>query len=237
MPRSQNYVSTGLIDDAPEIEEERSSSRFSLVKGDYLPSRKFNKEKFETLGIDAETRKILMDAEYYHYLIIQLRWNTIVSFLIGIFGLAVCIVCYLSMDYQMLDEYFGWNFTPSPFLKQYAFACSAKDPHFWDMEDPNNKGFPNMRAEGNFTCQVIYVYLFSTLQLIVLSTIPYRYDRFAKTETEQKIDKQKQLKEMQFLQFKLEHVKWKQGPMGRSMTEVVPNNSSMNYSLVEQEKL
>ena len=51
------------------------------------------------------------------------------------------------------------------------------------MEDPNNPGFPNMRAEANFSCQVIYIYLSSTLQLIVLSTIPYRYDRFEKTES------------------------------------------------------
>lgn len=134
-----------------------------------------------------------------------MRWNTIVSFLIGIFGLVVCLVCYLSMDYQMLDDYFGWAFTPGPYLKQFAFACSEGRPHFWDLEDANNPGFPNMRAEGNFTCQVIYVYLYSTLQLIVLSTIPYRYDRFEKTESDKKVDKQRQLKELQFLQFKCEH--------------------------------
>lgn len=124
-----------------------------------------------------------MDAEYYHYLIIQLRWNTIVNFLIGFFGLVICIISYLSMDYDLLNQYFDWNLEPRPFIAQFAFACSEKNDHFWDMEDKNNPGFPNMRAEANFTCQVIYVYLYSTLQLIVLSTIPYRYDRFEKTES------------------------------------------------------
>jgi hypothetical protein len=94
------------------------------VKGKYLPSRTFlNKEKFETFGIDHETRKILMDAEYYHYLIIQLRWNTIVNFLIGIFGLLICAISYLSMDSSTLNTYFGWNLKPGPFIEQFAFRC------------------------------------------------------------------------------------------------------------------
>lgn len=60
-----------------------------------------------------------------------------------------------------------------------------------------------MRAETNFTCQVIFVYLYSTLQLIVLSTIPYRYDRFFKTDKEKQIDKQKTLEDVAFLKFKI----------------------------------
>ena len=60
-----------------------------------------------------------------------------------------------------------------------------------------------MRAETNFTCQVIFVYLYSTLQLIVLSTIPYRYDRFVKTDKQKHIDKDKTLEEVAFLKFKI----------------------------------
>ena len=60
-----------------------------------------------------------------------------------------------------------------------------------------------MRAETNFTCQVIFVYLYSTLQLIVLSTIPYRYDRFVKTDKQKHIDKEKTLEEVAFLKFKI----------------------------------
>lgn len=70
------------------------------------------------------------------------------------------------------------------------------------MENADNPGFPRMRAETNFTCQVIYIYLYSTFQLIVLSTIPYRYDRFVKTKEQQKIDKMKQLNTLKFLEFK-----------------------------------
>ena len=69
--RTQQFEPLDNAFDFPEITEEAKEERFSLVKGEYLPSRKFlNKEKFETFGIDAETRKILMDAEYYHYLIV-----------------------------------------------------------------------------------------------------------------------------------------------------------------------
>jgi hypothetical protein len=66
------------------------------------------------------------------------------------------------MDYQLLNEIFGTKFSPGPFIEQFAFACNEAKPHFWDMEDSNNPGFPRMRAETNFTCQVIYIYIYST---------------------------------------------------------------------------
>lgn len=48
-----------------------------------------------------------------------------------------------------------------------------------------------MRAETMFTCHIIYIYMYSTFQLIVLFSLPYRYDRFVKTEDQKKIDKQR----------------------------------------------
>lgn len=103
-----------------------------------------------------------MDAEYYHFLTIQIRFNTILSCLNSLFGLLICVLCYISMDYQLLNEIFGTKFSPGPFIEQFAFACNEAKPHFWDMEDSNNPGFPRMRAETNFTCQVIYIYIYST---------------------------------------------------------------------------
>jgi hypothetical protein len=145
-----------------------------------------------------------MDAEYYHYLTIQNRFNTIVSCLNSLFGIILCLLSYISMDYESINRVFGTAFAPTGFISQFAFACNTEKPNYWDMEDPNNPGFPRMRAETNFTCQVVYVYIYSTFQLIVLSTIPYRYNRFAKTEEQQKLDKQRALKDVEFLQFKLE---------------------------------
>lgn len=108
----------------------------------------------------------------------------------------------MSMDYSTIGEKYHLHFTPSEFIKQFAFECS-KQITKWDMEDPNNQGFPRMRAETNYTFHVIFIYLYSTLQLIVLSTIPYRYDRFMKTDKQKQIDKQKTLEAVTFLKFKL----------------------------------
>lgn len=154
---------------SPEFDPETSSQqdiqedRPTLIKGEYLPSRKFlSKAKLEELGIDEETRQVLMDAEYYHYLTIQNRFNTIVSCLNSLFGILICALCYISMDYEAINRTFGTSFKPGAFIEQFAFACNTDRPDFWDMEDYSNPGFPRMRAETNFTCQVIYVYIYST---------------------------------------------------------------------------
>ena len=111
----------------------------------------------------------------------------------------------MSMDYSTLGEKYHLHFTPSDFIKQFAFECS-KQITKWDMEDPNNQGFPRMRAETNYTFHVIFIYLYSTLQLIVLSTIPDRYDRFMKTDKQKQIDKQKTLEAVTFLDLNLDMV-------------------------------
>lgn len=108
----------------------------------------------------------------------------------------ICAVCYLSMDYEQMNQMWGIHFVPGKVLESFAFACDETKPHFWKMENLDNPGFPRMRAESNFTCQVIYIYLYSTLHLIVLSTIPYRYDRFVKTEGQLKLDKKRRLKRL-----------------------------------------
>jgi hypothetical protein len=75
----------------------------------FLPNNKFvasDKNKSSALGIDEDTRKRLKVAEYYHYLTIQIRWNTIVSFLISIFELAVCVICFMAnYDQSIITKY------------------------------------------------------------------------------------------------------------------------------------
>lgn len=196
---STDLFSIQAEEGSQELSEQRIDSvgrRSSFVKGSLLPSRKFDQEKLEALGIDQETQKVLMDAEYYHYLTVQIRINTICQIINSIFGLGLCALSYFSMDYELLNSRWGTNFTPGPFLRQFAFGCHPDQPTRWDLENPKNPGFPVMRAETNFTCQIVYVYLYSTIQLIVLSTVPYRYDRFVKTEEQQRIDKQRQLKQV-----------------------------------------
>ena len=196
--------------DSNEHDESKSLSRPSLVVGQFLPNQKLVascKSKSMKMGIDEETRNILKVAEYYHYLTIQNRWNTIVSFLISIFEIGVCILCFMCMDYHNMAIKWKIKFKPSPFLLQFAFACDPTKDHFWNMEDDSNPGFPRMRAETNFTFHIIFIYLYSTLQLVVLSTIPYRYDRFIKTDKQKQIDKEKAIEDVAFLKFKLKQEK------------------------------
>ena len=66
----QKNLDTFAID-LEEIEEEKGRSSF--VMKNLLPNLKnitASREKCEALGIDEETRKLLKDAEYYHYLVI-----------------------------------------------------------------------------------------------------------------------------------------------------------------------
>lgn len=109
------------------------------------------------------------------------------------------------MDYGHFNSVWGTHLDPQGFVSQFAFGCNPKRPDFWDLENPLSPGFPLMRAETNFTCQVVYIYLYSTFQLIVLSSIPYAYDRFVKTEKEKAHDKARQLERIEFLHFKVEN--------------------------------
>lgn len=131
------------------------------------------------------------------------------------------------MDYSVIGEKYNLHFTPSNFIKQFAFECKTPKHTKWDMEDPYNPGFPRMRAESNYTFHVIFIYLYSTLQLIVLSTIPYRYDRFKKTDEQKQIDKQKTLEEVTFLKFKLNRTRtqsyYNSGPL-RSLSMQFESN-------------
>ena len=177
-----------------EFVEDKRDNTATLVKGEFLPNLRFkNKEMLAAFGIDEHIRKVLLDAEYYHYLCIQIRINTVMNILLSAFGFIICIISYLSMDYVQMNTIFGTNFHPKPFILQFAFACYEKNQHFWDLENPLNPGFPKLRAETNFTCQIIYIYLASTFQIILLYTIPYFFNRFDKSEKERKQDKEKKL--------------------------------------------
>jgi hypothetical protein len=71
----------------------------SLIKGKLLPSNRYLVNQ-RACGLDDKTRAELRAAEYYHFLIIQIRWNTIITFLISICELAMFFLCIYSMDYE-----------------------------------------------------------------------------------------------------------------------------------------
>jgi hypothetical protein len=64
-------------------------------------------------------------------------------------------------------------------------------------------GFPKFWAENLFTCHEVYIFIYTTLHIFVLSKIPYWYDRFEKEETEKKKDRLRLRKLAGYLQHKL----------------------------------
>jgi len=86
----------------------------------------------ETFGINEEIRKVLMDAEYYHYLVIQIRVNTLANFLLAIYGLVIFIFSFLSMDYIWMNDHWHTHFSPKSFLSQFALLCAPKIG-YWKM--------------------------------------------------------------------------------------------------------
>jgi hypothetical protein len=45
----------------------------------------------------------------------------------------LCIICFYSMDYNIINTMFGTDLQPSPFFEEFAFGC-YKEAHFWDLE-------------------------------------------------------------------------------------------------------
>jgi len=48
-----------------------------------------------------------MEAEFHHFCRVQITYNTIVSFLLSLFGLGICLICIYSMDYFWINKWFG----------------------------------------------------------------------------------------------------------------------------------
>ena len=118
------------------------------------------------LKIDSNTRLELQRAEYWHFLSIQIRWNTIVTFLISFLEIMTFMLAFYSMDSHKV---FGRE-TPGLF-QNFKFYCMGHDLSRWETG-------VTPAAEILFTMHVIIIFLYSTINLMVLSTVPYRYNRF-----------------------------------------------------------
>ena len=134
------------------------------------------------LNIDRETRLKLEKLEYWHFLSIQIRWVTIVTFMISLIEVATFLLAFYSMDFKkVLDK------DVPEFIKKFRFYCIEGSPSRWETE-------VTPLAEILFTMHVIIIFMYSTINLMVLSSIPFKYNRFAKTEKEIEIDREKREK-------------------------------------------
>ena len=131
------------------------------------------------LQIDRDTRLQLDNYEYWHFLSIQIRWVTIVTFMISWIELLTFIICFYSMD---AEKVFQIN-VPSVF-DGFKFYCEENSVSRWNTD-------VKPQAEILFTMHVIIIFMYSTINLMVLSTVPFKYNRFMKTDDEKKIEKAK----------------------------------------------
>jgi hypothetical protein len=89
----------------PVFEKKAVNERY-LILGEYLPNLKTLKELREN-KVDAETLKNVIEAEFHHFCRVQITYNTIVSFLLSLFGLGICLICIYTMDYHWINKWFG----------------------------------------------------------------------------------------------------------------------------------
>ena len=72
-------------------------------------------------------------------------------------------------------------------MKVFEFSCSERHKSVWEVE---NTTFSMIFFKLHF----IVIFMYTTLFIIVLFKIPYKYDRIEKTKKEKKDDKKQRAK-------------------------------------------
>ena len=70
------------------------------------------------------------------------------------------------------------------FLLEFGFECKIDHPTRWWVEY-------SAKSSTLWELHTIIVFMYTTLAIVVMSTIPFKYDRFVKTEKEIAKDEQK----------------------------------------------
>ena len=99
-------------------------------------------------------------------------------FIIAIFEILVFVVAVFSMDFT---DHSG------NFIKLFGFECKKGEESVWWI----GKTF---KSGTTWELHFMIIFIYTTVSLIVLSTIPYKYDRFVKTEKEIEADAKKEEK-------------------------------------------
>ena len=99
----------------------------------------------------------------------QIWTHDVGNFITSLFELFVWVVALFSMDYtDILDP---------NFLESFAFECLNNHESIWWIEK-------SVKSSTLWELHFIIVFMYTTLAIIVMSTIPHKYDRFIKTEKE-----------------------------------------------------
>ena len=117
------------VKNALEISAQKNkyASLFDVCPQQRLSPLPHHKTKIK---IDKETRKRLDRFEYWHFLSIQLRWFTIVTFLTSLTGAGVFVLSFFSMDVDKIAP----RWIVSDFVESFKFGCNPNHLSKWDTE-------------------------------------------------------------------------------------------------------
>ena len=115
--------------------------------------------------------------EHWHFLAMQIWIHNVGSFLVAVFEVLVFVVALFSMDYTAIS---------GDFMKLFAFECKVGTSSVWWI----GKTF---KSGTTWELHFMIIFIYTTVSLIVLATVPYKYDRLKKTEEE--IEHERKLEE------------------------------------------
>ena len=141
--------------------------------------------------LDEETLRTLERKEQWHFSILQLGWFTIGVFLTSLFELLIFTIGGLSSDFPERIEVFGDTVSNGIYWLQvhFGFGCQTERgfPTRWQTELTSY-------TMTLFKLHFIVIMMYTTLFIIVLFKIPYKYDRLQKTPKEQKAERKRRAK-------------------------------------------
>ena len=127
------------------------------------------------LNLTAEQRLQCDEMEQWKFLSVQIWIQNVGSFLIAFFELLVFFIAIFSMDFTRHSP--NW-------IKNFGFMCKDGTDSIWWIHRSNSSG-------TLWELHIIICFLYTTLVIIILSTVPYKYDRFIKTKKEMRAEKKK----------------------------------------------
>ena len=120
------------------------------------------------MKLTEEQRQYLDEMEHWQFLSVQIWTHDVGNAVIAIFELFVFILAIFSMDYTVKSP---------EFLLSFGFECKIGTESIWWIEK-------TVKSGTLWELHIIIIFMYTTLAIIVLSTIPFKYDRFVKTEKE-----------------------------------------------------
>lgn len=130
------------------------------------------------LNITAEQIGELDAMEQWHYLSLQMWVNVIGHFIVALFQFFVFIIAIFSMDYVKNSP---------EFILQFGFECEIGHNHIWYIER-------SAKSSTLWELHILIVFMYSFITVLVLSVVPYKYNRLVKSESEMKADAEREEK-------------------------------------------